>query len=132
MADNPEGHRGSGGPPDGDKPFDPMEAWRSLRDASLDAWAKGMIEAVNTDAYAKATGAMLDAYLAASTPFREALEKSMTQSLQQLSMPTRADFESLAERMTSLEMRFDDLDAKVDDLTMPPRTDTKPSKKEPV
>jgi len=75
---------------------------------------------------------MLDAYLAASTPFREALEKSMTQSLQQLSMPTRADFESLAERMTSLEMRFDDLDAKVDDLTMPPRTDTKPSKKEPV
>ena len=80
----------------------------------MDAWAKAMVNAVNTDAYAKATGAILDAYLTASGPFREALEKTMTQALQQLSMPTRDDFVSLAERMTNLELHLDDLDARLD------------------
>ncbi len=80
----------------------------------MDAWAKAMVHAVNTDAYAKATGAILDAYLTASGPFREALEKTMTQALQQFSMPTREDFSSLSERLTNLELRIDDLDAKLD------------------
>jgi len=80
----------------------------------MDAWAKAMVQAVNTDAYAKATGAILDAYLTASGPFREALEKTMTQALQQFSMPTREDFVSLAERLTNVELRLDDLDAKLD------------------
>ena len=59
---------------------------------------------------------MLDAYLALSTPFRESLEKIMLQALQQLSMPSRADFVSLAERMNNLEMRIDDIDAKIDHI----------------
>jgi polyhydroxyalkanoic acid synthase PhaR subunit len=94
--------------------FDPFEAWRKMQEANMDAWAKAMVHAVNTDAYAKATGAILDAYLTASGPFREALEKTMTQALQQFSMPTRDDFVSLAERMTNIELRLDDLDAKLD------------------
>ncbi|HYN14291.1 MAG TPA: hypothetical protein VES66_00705, partial [Terriglobales bacterium] len=69
---------------------------------------------VNTEAYAKATGTMLDAYLAVSSPFREAVEKAMLQALQQLSMPSRADFIGLAERLTNVEMRLDDMDAKLD------------------
>ena len=96
------------------KPFDPMEPWRGVRDAYLDAWAKSMVEMVNTDAYAQATGAMLDTYLTVSTPFREALEKAMLKTLEQLAMPSRADVVSIAERMTNIEMRLDDLDAKLD------------------
>ena len=99
---------------DSNKPADPMAQWRSMRDAYMDSWSKAMVEGVNTDAYAKATGAMLDAYLTASAPFREALEKAMLQALQQLSMPTRQDFIGLAERLTNIEMRLDDLDAKLD------------------
>ena len=98
----------------GDQPYDPFEAWRSLRDANMDAWAKMMIEGVNSDAYAKATGAMLDSYLTASGPFREMLEKTMVRALEQLSMPSRSDFVSLAQRLTNIEMRLDDLDAKLD------------------
>lgn len=98
----------------GSKPFDPFEAWRGMRDAGMDAWAKAMVEAVNTDAYAKASGAMLDAYLTGSAPFREMLEKTMIRALEQLSMPTRADFVSLADRLTNIEMRLDDMDAKLD------------------
>jgi len=96
------------------KPFDPMEPWRGMRDVYLDAWAKSMVEMVNTEAYAQATGAMLDTYLAVSAPFREAVEKAMLKTLEQLAMPTRADVISIADRMTNVEMRLDDLDAKID------------------
>jgi hypothetical protein len=64
----------------GGKQFDPMDAFRDMRDTHLDAWAKQaktMVEAVNTDAYAKATETMLDTYLSESSPFREAVEKAM-------------------------------------------------------
>jgi polyhydroxyalkanoic acid synthase PhaR subunit len=96
--------------------FDPFAAWRGMRDQSMDAWAKAMVEAVKSEDYAKASGAMLDAYLTASIPFREMLEKTMGQALQQMNMPTRSDFTSLAERLTNVEMRLDDLDAKIDEL----------------
>jgi hypothetical protein len=96
------------------KPFDPMEPWRGMRDAYLDTWSKSMVEMVNTEAYAQATGAMLDTYLTVSSPFREAVEKAMLKTLEQLAMPSRADIISIAERMTHIEMRLDDLDAKLD------------------
>ena len=98
------------------KPFDPMEPWRGMRDAYLNVWAKTMVEMVNSDAYSQATGVMLDTYLTASAPFREAVEKAMLKTLEQLAMPTRNDVISIAERMTNIEMRLDDLDAKIDAL----------------
>ncbi|MGE0392103.1 MAG: hypothetical protein AB7I25_04320 [Vicinamibacterales bacterium] len=96
-------------------PFDPA-AWRESRDSFLDVWSKAMVDAVNTEQYAQATGALLDAYLTASSPFRDTLEKSMQQALQQASMPSKADVISLAERLTNVEMKLDDIDAKLDRL----------------
>jgi hypothetical protein len=96
------------------KPFDPLDPWRGVRDVYMDTWAKTMVETVNTEAYAQATGTMLDTYLAVSAPFHEALEKAMLKTLEQLAMPSRADVLSIAERMTHIEMRLDDLDAKLD------------------
>jgi len=96
------------------KPPDPFEQFRSMRDAYLDGMAKVMAEAVNTEAYAQSSGAMLENSLKVSAPFREAMEKSMLQVLQQLSLPSRQDFAVLAERFTNLEMRLDDMDAKLD------------------
>jgi hypothetical protein len=87
-----------------------------MRDAYLDAMAKAMVEAVNSEGYAQATGAMLDGYLTASAPFREALEKTMVQALQQLSLPSRQELAVLADRFTNVEMRLDDLDAKLDQI----------------
>jgi hypothetical protein len=96
-------------------PFDPTGLLTSMRDANMDAWSKVMIEFVNTEAYAQATATMLDSWLAKSAPFRKALETTMTQSLGQLHMPTREDVTSLAERLTNIEMRLDDLQAKLDE-----------------
>ena len=53
------------------KTFDPFEPFREMRDAYLDAMSKTMIESVNSEAYAKASGAMLDWSLTATVPFRE-------------------------------------------------------------
>lgn len=96
------------------KTYDPFEPFREMRDAYLDAMSKSMVETVNSEAYAKATGAMLDWSLTASEPFRQAMEKSMLQAMQQLSVPSRQEIASLAERFTNLELRVDDLDAKLD------------------
>lgn len=99
------------------KMYDPFEPFRGMRDAYLESLSKAMIDVVNTESYAQATGAMLDCYLTASAPFRESLEKSMLQAMQQLSLPSRQEVAALAERFTNVEMRLDDMDAKLDGLS---------------
>lgn len=96
-------------------PFDPAGMLKGMRDANMEAWAKLMTEFVNTDAYAESTGAMLDAWLTTSGPFRKQMEESMAQALAQLNLPSRDDVTRIAERLTNIEMRLDDLDAKLDE-----------------
>lgn len=103
---NPEASNGKGD--------DPAAVFRDLRDNYLDAWAKAMVEAVNSEAYAKANGLILDTYLSVSSPVRQTIEKVMVQTLQQFSMPSRADVVALAERVTNIEMQLDDMSAKLD------------------
>ena len=95
------------------KSSDPMEAMREMRDAYLGVMSKAMIDAVNTETYAQVTGAMLDGYLTAATPFREGLDKAMLQWLEQMSLPSRQEVVALAERFTNVELRLDDIDAKL-------------------
>jgi hypothetical protein len=102
-------------------PFDPTGMFKGLRDAHLDAWSKVMTQLVNSDAYSQATGTMLDAWLTTSTPFRKLLEKTMTQVLTNLNLPTRADVIGLAERLTHIEMRLDDLEARLEEGQRPAR-----------
>jgi hypothetical protein len=90
-----------------------------MRDAGMESWSKNMIQFVNTDAYARATGAMLDSWLSNSVPYRKLLETTMTQVLAALNMPSRADVVGLAERLTHIEMRLDDMEAKLDQLARP-------------
>jgi hypothetical protein len=96
------------------KPADPFEALRGMRDSYLDAMSKVMMNAVNSEEYAQATGVMLNGALIASAPFREALDKAMAAALQQSSMPSRQEVAALAGRFTNVEMRLDDMEAKLD------------------
>lgn len=95
-------------------PADPFEALRKMRDTYLEGISKVMIDAVNSEEYARSTGVLLNNYLDLSAPIREALEKSMLVTLDQFSLPSRQQVAALAERFTNLEMRLDDLDAKLD------------------
>jgi hypothetical protein len=101
---------------DGFDPTDPVGAWRTIRDANLDAWAKGMATMVNTEGFAKALGLQLDTMLAASAPMQKVVSQYMETYLAQASMPSRAEVISLAQRMTNIEMRLDDMDARLDDI----------------
>jgi hypothetical protein len=94
--------------------FDPFGLWKQSQLAMLESWSKTMADAVNTDAYAESTGRMLDAYLTTAAPLRKVVDQTMTQLLSQLSLPSRAEVLSLAERMTNIELRLDDLDAQLD------------------
>ncbi len=108
-------------------PLDPFETmttmweanlknWKSLRDTSLDSWSKTMIDTVNSDEYSRTTGQWLDTYLTLSQPFRRIIDLMMTQVLTGLNIPMRSDVTSLAERLTNIETRLDDQDAKLDDI----------------
>ena len=94
--------------------FDPTGMLKSMRNDGMEAWAKTMVQFVNTSAYADATGKMLDVWLSNSAPFRKLIENVMAHSLASLSMPSRDEVTRLAERLTSVELRLDDMDAKLD------------------
>jgi cell division protein FtsL len=105
-------------------PFDTMntmrdaslKSWIAMRDAGLDSWSKMMIDMVNSDEYGQATGQWLDTYLTLSQPFKRMIDTMMTQILAGLNMPMRTDVTGLAERLTNIETRLDDQDAKLDDI----------------
>ena len=105
----------------GFNPFDPTGMLKEMRDANMDTWAKMMVKFVNTEDYAESTGAMLDAWLTTSGPLRKTMEKSMTQALAQLNLPSRDDITRLADRLTNIEMRLDDLDARLDEELVAPK-----------
>lgn len=65
---------------------------------------------------------MLDAWLTASGPFQKILEDSMAKTLAQLNLPSRDEVTRIAERLTNIEMRLDDLDAKLDEVLRPSHT----------
>jgi hypothetical protein len=113
-------------------PFDPTGMYKQMRDATMDSWSKMMVQFVNTEEYAKATGTILDAWLTSSVPFRKMLEMVMTQTLTNLNMPSRADFISLAERLTHIEMRLDDLEAKLEETQRAGRKPSARSKVDPA
>jgi hypothetical protein len=102
-------------------PFDPAGLFKAVRDSNMDAWSKMMIQLVNSEAYAQATAVMLDAWLSTSAPFRKAIEAAMTRVLTSLNMPTRDDVTRLAERLTHIELRLDDLEAKREEGQRPAR-----------
>lgn len=96
-------------------PFDPFGTMKGMRDTMMENWSKMMIQIVNSDEYSKANGAMMDSWLSSSGPFRKAIENTMTQVLTQLNMPTRTDVTTIAERLTNIELRLDDMEAQIRD-----------------
>jgi hypothetical protein len=102
-------------------PFDPTGMFKEMQTKNMDVWSKMMIEMVHTDAYAKATGIMLDSWASGSAMFRKTMETIMTEVLAKLNMPSRADVISLADRLGNIEMRLDDLEAKLDERLRTPR-----------
>lgn len=104
-------------PPNGFDSNDPIGTWRAWRDASLEAWAKSLTAMVNTETFSQAIGAQLDALLAISGPVQQAVQQYMERYLAQAQLPSRNEVVTLAERLTNIEFRLDDMQAQLDELT---------------
>lgn len=96
--------------------LDPFGIWKQTRDATLDMWSKTLIDMVQSDAYARSSGMLLDQILGPAQPVQDAVQKAMTYTLAYLNMPTRDEVMTLAERLINIETRLDDLDGKTSDM----------------
>lgn len=98
---------------------DPMgaatESWKQMQSIWMDGWSKMMGESVGTEQFSKMMGQWLDFYFGWSGPVRKQIEELTERSLEQMNLPTRAEMATIGKRLTSVEMRLDDIDAKVDD-----------------
>jgi hypothetical protein len=94
--------------------FDPTGMLKGMRDAGMEHWSKAMTDFVMSDAYAQANAEMLNAWLTTSSPFRNAMETAVNQSLSAMNIASRDDYMRMADRLTNIELRLDDLDAKLD------------------
>jgi hypothetical protein len=95
--------------------FDPTGMLKGMRDAGMEQWSKAMTDFVMSDAYASANAEMLNAWLTTSSPFRKSMETAVNQSLSAMNIASRDDYMRLADRLTNIELRLDDLDAKLDE-----------------
>jgi polyhydroxyalkanoate synthesis regulator phasin len=96
--------------------LDPFGQWVQFWDGWTKAWSGPMSETVASKSFAESMGQQLEGSLEATKLMRQQLGGMMQQVLQQMSLPTRQEVISLAERLTNLEMRMDDLDAKSDEI----------------
>jgi hypothetical protein len=102
---------------------------KGLRDAGLEQWSKAMTDFVHSEAYARANGEFLEAWVGAAAPVREAMQAAIVRALAEWNLPSRDDVTRLAERLTRIEMRLDDLDAKLDAGSAPRTPAHKPGAK---
>lgn len=97
-------------------PFDPFTFWKEFQNTGLANWSKMLNELVASPDFAKQLGESVGLYLESSAPVRQHIEKTMSLYLEQMNMPSRQEVTRIAERLTNLEMKVDDIDAKLDEL----------------
>ncbi len=95
---------------------DPFASMIQFYDTWSKSWTQAMSEAVSSKSVAEAMGKQMETSMETLALARKQVNEVMEQYLQQMSLPTRTEVVGLAERLTSVEMKLDDLDAKLDDV----------------
>ena len=57
--------------------LDPFGIWKQTRDSTLDSWSKIMIDLVQSDAYARSSGMLLDQMLGPAQPVQDMVQKRL-------------------------------------------------------
>lgn len=107
---------------------DPLASALQLYEAMLKSWSDAMGEVVASPAFADSMAQHLQANLDALALARRQVSELTEQYLQHASLPTQGQVLGLAERLTNIEMRLDDLDAKLDQVLdlLKARPDSRP------
>lgn len=95
---------------------DPFSQMIQFYDDWTKTWSGAASEMVSNKSFADSMAKQLESTLSTTQLMRRQMGEIMEQSLQQMSLPTRKDILSIAERMTSVEMRLDDMEAKLDEI----------------
>ena len=94
---------------------DPFAPVVQFTDRWMKTWSNVMSDVVASESFATTMGEQIEGMLEATKLVQQQMKVSMEQYLQQMSLPSRDQILNLAERLTNIEMRLDDLDAKVDE-----------------
>ncbi|HSG14827.1 MAG TPA: poly(R)-hydroxyalkanoic acid synthase subunit PhaE [Anaerolineae bacterium] len=95
---------------------DPMANMLQFYEQWTKTWANSMSETVANPRFAETMAKQTEGSLEFWSLVRRQVGEAMEQYLQQMSLPTQSEVVSLAERLTTIEMRLDDIDAKVDEV----------------
>ena len=75
-----------------------------------------MSDAATSERFAEAMGKQMESNLASYAQAQKGFGGWMDNYLREMNLPTRDEMAGLAERLTSMEIKLDDLDAKLDQL----------------
>ena len=95
---------------------DPFSQMLQFYDDWTTTWSGAASEMASNKNVADSMAQQLDSSLSTAQMMRRQMSELMEQSMQQMSMPTRREILSIAERMTNIEMRLDDMETKVDEV----------------
>ena len=80
------------------------------------AWAKSMSEMVASPRMAETMAQQTEGSLDFWSVVNKQVSEAMEQYLQRMSLPTHGEIMSLAQQLTAVEMRLDDMEAKLDEV----------------
>lgn len=105
---------------EGQKPeqpqVDPMAPMVQFYDMLAKSWSGAMSEMVASKSFADTVSKQMEGNLELVGLMRQQVGVLMEEYLHQVSLPSRSDMTGLAERLTRIEMRLDDVDAKLDEV----------------
>ena len=95
---------------------DPFARMVQFYDDWTKAWSGAAGDVASSKGFADMMAQQMDSSLSAAQLMRRQVGDMMEQSLQQMNLPTRKDIVNLGERLTNIEMRLDDMEAKLDQV----------------
>jgi hypothetical protein len=75
-----------------------------------------MSEAASSEGFAEAMGKQMEGHLKSYTEARKGFGEWMEEYLRGMNLPTHGEVVGLAERLAAVEIKLDDLDAKLDEI----------------
>jgi len=97
-------------------PPDPFEGMIKFYETWSKAWSQSMSETASSERFAEAMGKQMETQLDSFAQVRKSFGEMMDAYLKEMNLPSRGEITGLAERLTSIEIKLDDLDARLDEM----------------
>lgn len=95
---------------------DPFPDMLQFYDNWTKTWANTMSEMVASPRFAETMAQQTEGSLEFWSLVKKQVGESMEQYLQSMNLPTHGEVVSLAQQLTAVEMRLDDMEAKLDEV----------------